>query len=66
MFEFSELIKNYKKQLKELNKEFDEKSKEFEEAEEFEDSTIDMDIERLDGYITCLREHIKDLEGLAK
>ena len=58
------LLETWKKNLDDLNKEFDEKQKEFEEAEEFEDSTIDIDIERLYGYIDCLQTCIKQLEEL--
>jgi hypothetical protein len=58
------LLDTWKKNLDDLNKEFDEKQKEFEEIAEFEDSSIDMDIERLYGYIDCLQTCIKQLEGL--
>jgi len=58
------LLDTWKKNLENLNMLFDEKQKEFEETAEFEDSSIDMDIERLYGYIDCLQTCIKQLEEL--
>ena len=60
-----QLLKNWKEKLRKLDKEFYEKQKEFEDETEFgEDTSIDMDIERLFGYTECLRLCIRELENV--